>query len=237
MNKEITLSDFFGFILSRIKQILIFGLIGALLVFAYVKFGTKPTYTYSGSIIVNPFGDSTSEYNASLINAEINVSKNLIPTYVEVLTSKGLSEHISQVLKNKGIEVSANKIRSMSKFTSNEDTLIIKFSCTSESDSDAREVANAINEYAPGYVTGIIDHGSIYVVDAVGSGTSHRTNPFVMAIVAFMAVAIVVIVVNLLIMILDNRVKSIEDITSNFGYPILGNIPDFSIENKSLKEY
>ncbi len=233
MNKEFTLSDFFGFVLSKIKQILIFGIIGALITFCFVKFGAEPTYTCTGSIIVNPFSDEVSDYNASLINAEINVSKNLLPTYLEILTSKDLSEHLSQKLASEGVNVTAGYIRSITKYTTNDQTLVIRISCSSADEATAKNVASAVVRYAPAYVQNIISHGDIAVVDSVGDASRRVTNPYVMAMVAFMVIAIAVVAINLLVAVLDSRVKSVEDIADNFEYPVLGNIPNFYLQNKS----
>ncbi len=233
MNKEITLSDFFGFLLSKLKQILIFGVIGALLAFAYVEFGTHPTYSYSGSMIVTPFNENVENWTPSMGNSEVTIAKQLMPTYIEVLTSNDLSIKISEKLKAQGVDVSPNRVRNIIKYTSSDDKFTIDFTCTNASDAQAKAVAQVVSDIAPEYVREVVEYGNIKMYDSISDSPNvRRTDPFVMAMVAFMGVAIAVVVVNLLISMLDTRVKGVEDLIENFEYPVLGNIPNFYSQNK-----
>ncbi len=237
MNNEITLSDFFSFILSKLKQILILGIVGALLVFAYVKFGTTTTYSFSGSMIVTPFNENVENWTPNMGNSEVSIAKQLMPTYIEVLTSNDLSIKISKYLENQGVNVSASRVRNIVKYSNTDDKFTIDFTCTNASESQAKAVADAVSEIAPSYVRDVVEYGNIKMYDSVSDKPqTHRSNPYVMAMVAFMAIAIAVVVVNLIITMLDNRVKTVEDITDNFEYPVLGNIPNFYFQNKR-KEY
>ncbi len=234
MNREITFSDFFNFVLSKLKQILIFGIIGALAVFAFVKFGTDPTYTCTGTILINPLVSMGDENNPTTINSEINIAQKLMPTYVEILTSKDLSEHLAQKINEKyDKNTRGSSVRSITKYTITEDSLMIKYTCTSKYRETTKQVAEAIAQYAPDYVQGIMKHGEIIIIDSIDEPTKRVTNPYVMAMVGFMAVAVAVIAINLLIAVLDTRLKSAEDIPDNFDYPVLGNIPNFYSQNKS----
>lgn len=233
MNKEFTLSDLLNIILSKIKLILILGIIGALIAFVYVRYFTNPTYTCTGTMIVNPFSNLTGESSSSMINTEINISTRLLPTYIEVFTSRDLGEHLSKKLADQGIQVSGGQINEMTKYSTKEDSLIIRFECTSESREQAEAVAQAISKYSPEYIKKIIDHGSVSIVDSVGNAAKNSTSPYVMAMLAFMVVALIIVVISALIMVLDTRVKSGDDVTDRFEYPILGNIPNFYIENKA----
>lgn len=233
MNKEITLSDFFGFIFSKLKQIIIFGIIGAILTFAFVKFVTKPTYTCTGTILINPIVDYSADSSLSATNSKISIAKNLMPTYLEIFTSKDLSEHLAGKINEKyGKNINPGAVRSMTKYSAVDNSLIIKYTCSSKYSETTKQAAEAIAQYAPEYVQNIIKYGEIVIIDSIDEPVASKSNPYVMAMVAFMVVAVAVIAINLLIVELDTRLKSVDDIPEHFNYPVLGNIPNFYAQNK-----
>ncbi len=220
--------------LSKLKQIIIFGVIGALLVFAYVKFGTTPTYSYSGSMIVVPFDENRGDsWTPSIGNSEVNIAKNMMPTYIKVLGSNQLSQMISKRVGDQGYNVSPSRVKNMVRYSYSDELFTIDFTCTNASMEQARAVALAVSEVAPNYIQEIVGYGTIKMYDSISDDPkTNSSNPYVMAMVAFMGIAVVVVVINLIINMLDNRVKGVEDIADNFEYPVLGNIPNFYSQNK-----
>ena len=88
MNREITLMDFFRFVLSKLKLILIFGCIAAIVAAGFVFLTADEQYNYSGSFIVDPFGNVNDSFNSNNIYNELTISKTLIPSFVELLQKK-----------------------------------------------------------------------------------------------------------------------------------------------------
>jgi len=58
-----------------------------------------------------------------------------------------------------------------------------------------------------------------------------------MAVIAFVVAAVLTVLITLIIELLDNRIKNVEDITEHFDYPVLGTIPDFYTHSKKEGYY
>lgn len=240
MNREITLMDFFRFILSKLKLVLIFGCIAAIIAAGLVVFTADERYNYSGSFIVDPFGNVDENFNSNNIYNELTISRTLIPSFVELMQKKDFAEIIAKSVNEKlDTELEYNDIIDMIRYTTNEDTLIIDFRCTSIDKDVSFTVAKTISEKAPGYVEQKLNRINLNAVDTINKdvyGTS-KTDFKVAGIVAFIVAAVLTVLISLVIELLDNRIKTPEDITEHFEYPILGSIPDFYKHTKKEGYY
>ncbi len=240
MNREITLMDFFRFVLSKLKLILIFGCIAAIIAAGFVFLTADEQYNYNGSFIVDPFGNVDENFNSNNIYNELTISRTLIPSFVELMKKKDFAEMIAKSVNEElGKDLKYTHIINMIRYTTNEDTLIIDFRCTSSDKAVAFTVARTISEKAPAYVEGKFNRINLNAVDTIHKdvyGTS-KTNFKVVGVVAFVAATVLTVLVTLVIELLDNRIKTPEDITEHFEYPILGSIPDFYTHTKKEGYY
>ena len=132
MNREITLMDFFRFVLSKLKLILVLGCIAAIVVAGFVYLTAKPQYNYSGSFIVDPFGNVDENFNSNNIYNELTISRTLIPSFVELMQKKDFAEIIANsVNKEMGKNLKYTHILDMITYYTDDDTLIIDFRCSS----------------------------------------------------------------------------------------------------------
>lgn len=240
MNREITLMDFFRFVLSKLKLILIFGCIAAIIAAGFVFLTADEQYNYSGSFIVDPFGNVDENFNSNNIYNELTISRTLIPSFVELLQKKDFAEIVAKSVNEElGKSLKYTHIINMIRYTTNEDTLIIDFRCSSSDKDVAFAVARTISEKAPGYVEKKLNRINLNPVDSINKdvfGTS-KTDFKVVGIIAFVVAAVLTVLVTLVIELLDNRIKTPEDITEHFEYPILGSIPDFYKHTKKEGYY
>ena len=240
MNREITLMDFFRFVLSKLKLILIFGCIAAIVAAGFVFLTADEQYNYSGSFIVDPFGNVNDSFNSNNIYNELTISKTLIPSFVELLQKKDFAEMIAKsVNKELDKKLKYTHVIDMIRYTTNDDTLIIDFRCTSSDQNVAYTVAKTISEKAPHYVEQKLNRINLNAVDSINKdvfGTS-KTDFKVVGIIVFVVAAVLTVLVTLVIELLDNRIKTPEDITEHFEYPILGSIPDFYKHTKKEGYY
>ncbi len=240
MNREITLMDFFRFVLSKLKLILIFGCIAAIIAAGFVFLTADEQYNYNGSFIVDPFGNVDENFNSNNIYNELTISRTLIPSFVELMQKKDFAEMIAKSVNEElGKKLKYTHIINMIRYTTNDDTLIIDFRCTSSDQEVAYTVAKTISEKAPGYVEQKLNRINLNAVDSINKdvfGTS-KTNFKVIGVIAFIIAAVLTVLVTLVIELLDNRIKDPEDITEHFEYPILGSIPDFYKHTKKEGYY
>ncbi len=240
MNKEITLTDFFQFVLAKLKLIIILGLVAAIVVFAGVKVTADTKYNYSGSMLVDPFGNITQDQNSNAVMSELNIAKTLIPTYIAVLESNAYADYIAKAVEdNFNLKVSRGAVQNMLTYTTSTKHLIISYRCSSTDKKLAYAVAKTVDEKTAAFISTIIDHGKLSPVNRIakdGFGASTPSAP-VAAVVAFAIVAVLTVLICLLIELFDDRIKSPEDITERFEYPVLGTIPDFYANNIQEEGY
>lgn len=240
MNREITLMDFFRFVLSKLKLVLILGLIAALFAAGVTYFTAKNQYNYSGSFIVDPFGNVDENFNSNNIYNELTISRTLIPSFVELLQKKDFGDQVAKsVNKELDIKLTADYVINVTRYTTDDETLIIDFRCTSSDKKLAYTIAKTISEMAPKYVEKKLNRINLNPVDTVNKDvfTISRTDYKITAVVAFVITAVLTVLICLIIELLDNRIKNVEDLTEHFDYPVLGTIPDFYTHSKKEGYY
>lgn len=233
MNREITLMDFFRFVLSKMKLILIFGCIAAILAAGFTLLTAKTSYNYTGSFIVDPFSNVDDSFTSNNVYNELTISRSIIPSLVELLERKDFAGKVAKIVNKKmkkyDTNIDANYITNNTRYITNDDSLMIDFRCTSSSKELAYTIASTISEIAPQYVSSKFNRTNLNPVETISKdefGTT-KTDFKVWAVVAFFIAAVMTTLVSLVIELLDNRIKTIEDVTEHFEYPILGTIPDF----------
>lgn len=240
MNREITLMDFFRFVLSKLKLILIFGCIAAIIAAGITFFTAKTSYNYNGSFIVDPFGNVDENFNSNNIYNELTISRTLIPSFVELLQKKDFANKIANAVnKELGTNITSDYIINCTHYSIDDETLIIDFRCSSTSKKLAYTVAKTISEKAPNYIERKLNRINLNTVDTINKdvfGTS-KTDFKIMAVIAFVVAAVLTVLITLIIELLDNRIKNVEDITEHFDYPVLGTIPDFYTHSKKEGYY
>ena len=243
MNREITLMDFFRFVLSKMKLILIFGCAAAIIAAGFTIATAKTSYNYSGSFIVDPFSNVDESYTSNNVYNELSISRSIIPSLVELLERKDFAGKVAKVVNKKmkkyETNIEASYITNNTRFITSEDSLMIDFRCTSSSKELAYTIADTISKLAPQYVSSKFNRTNLNTVETVSKdefGTS-KTDFKVWAVVAFFIAAVMTTLVSLVVELLDNRIKTVEDVTEHFEYPILGTIPNFYSHTKKEGYY
>ncbi len=240
MNREITLMDFFRFVLSKLKIVLILGFAVALIAAGLTYFTAKEHYNYNGSFIVDPFGNVDENFNSNNIYNELTISRTLIPSFVELLQTKDFGEKVAKVVNKKmDTKVTSEYIINSTRYTTDDETLIIEFRCTSSSKELAHTIASTISDLAPDYVENKLNRIKLSTVDSISKTdyTISKTDFKVIGMVGFVVTAVLTVLICLIIELLDNRIKSVEDVTEHFDYPILGSIPDFYSHSSKKEGY
>ena len=208
-------------------------LVGGLAYFYTANFIT-PMYRASVSIYVNNTSPSlgNSEY---ISGSDLATAQRLVNTYVNIIRSNTVLE---KVVEQSGLDITAEQIRNMMTAESVEDTEIFEIHISSANPELAAQVANAIAQVAPEEISNFLEGSSTKIIDYAQVpqyrySPSFRRNTF-LGCCAGGALAAVLVVMRT---ILDVRIKGEEDLERLFDLPVLGAIPDFSVENKSGWRY
>lgn len=195
--------------------------IGAVAGFGVSRFLITPTYSSRVSMYVNNNKDRT---EGGLNINDINASQKLVTTYIEILKSDiVLNEIISQL----GLDYSAGELKKMISASSLNNTEILEVKVTSHSAEEAAAIANKIAEVAPPQIIRVVQAGDVQLIDEAKANPNPVAPNTKRNIVIGGALGMIVAVgVVLLLALLDNRVKSGEDLTKKYNLPVLGTIPD-----------
>ena len=230
-NVEITLKDLFGLLMRRLKWIVIITALCVIATIFVTLLFVTPKYTATTSLFVSAYGENGEAFPTY---AELTASKDLVPSYLEILKSNVVLNGVAAELEG---EYTPAKISSMMKAEGVGETQVMKISITSTDPKEAMDVANAIANAAPAIIESIAKGGSVSPIDfAELPKTQSSPNLVVNVIVAFLIGAILSFLGFFIYETLDTVIRSEDDLAKTFDIPLLGTIPPLDdISNDSSK--
>ncbi len=217
---EISLSDILAFVKKRILLIVLCGvyvMAGAFLVSNYLL---KEQFRAEVSMYVAPNAD---EINRTASLSELNYAQAVVDTYIEILQTKSF---LNEVADASGVDYTSTQLKNMISMSALNGTEIFRIRVTSTDPSEAFTIANTMAELAPGKIIEIKDADAVRVVDPATlpiqpvSPNKAKNTLMGFALGIFLGFGIA-----LLLEMNDTRVKSEEDLTRRYDYPVLGVLP------------
>lgn len=190
------------------------------------------TYMYSKLTSVDKYEsnlmlyiDTQTEQTTDDVNTvSLQGAQKLLPTYIKVLESTPFLEDVSDDIENK---YSAATILDMIHYEAVEETNIIKLTVVSTDSHDAYILAKSIMRNAPDKITQVFEGGSVKIIEYPKEASSPITgNDLKLGIIGFVAGIAIAVLIIFLINLFDTSVKSSEELTKKYGFPILGEIPN-----------
>ena len=227
--EEIDLKELFNIFWAKKMQIIIFVLIFAIIGAVY-SIGLKvPMYSSYTKLVLAMVEskDNNDKNTIAATTADITLNSKLVSTYSELVKSKTV---LSQVIKNLNINEKYELLKNKIKVTAVEDTEVIQITVTHENPVYASKIANEIAKVFSEKVQEIYNINNIYIVDAaetpdMPSNINHKKDIALFGMIGLVISAAYVFVLNML----DNTIKTSEDIEKEFNIPVLATIPQ--IEN------
>lgn len=216
---EIDLKQIFYLLLDKLFIILACGVLVGVLAFAYTKLLVKPTY----QSVTTTFVVKNEEQSGNLDQSDFVTGNYLSKNYVEIVQSNTVFEEVIDVLE---LDMSVAKLKGMVKVENITDTQIIKITVEDTDPGRAQEIANAVRIASEKAIVRIVDVPGVQCVDAATypkspSSPNVARNVIIGALVGVF-LSIVVIVVRF---IMDDTIKSPEDIERYLGMSTLASIP------------
>ena len=193
----------------------------AIITLGYNTFIIKPNYTSSTRIYVVNRQPSD---NSTLTNQDLQAGSYLVKDYKEIILSQDVLSTVISELKLPGTTAELSKSVSVSVPT---DTRIVSITVKNSDPNQASRIANTLREVAAEKiiaVTKVSDVTTLEEAEVPKSPSSPNIRRNV--ILGFLAGAMVMIVIVLIVEILDDRVKKPEDIEDVMGATLLGVIPN-----------
>ncbi|MCM1225454.1 MAG: Wzz/FepE/Etk N-terminal domain-containing protein [Lachnospiraceae bacterium] len=216
---EIDLLELLGILLGRIGLIVNVGLLAAILCFILSKFILTPVYESTTKIYILNKTES-----ASVTYSDVQMGTQLTKDYAELIGSRYVLEEVIQKL---GLEeVTYNDLLDTVSVTTPTDTRIVSITVEHTDPVMAMEIANCIREVAGEHIQNVMDIEAVNVVETANmpvkkAGPSVFRWTLIGGAIGILLVCAVILVQYLM----DDTVKSAEDVEKHLGLSTLALIP------------
>lgn len=220
--EEIDIKDILSlFWKNKLQIILIILLFAAIGVF-YTLYCIVPKYSSSTTLVLSSSNSSKSEMNA-ITATDITVNSKLVATYSELVKSNKV---IRKVIENLGITIEEEDLKKNISVRSVKNTELIEITVINETPENATKIANEMAKVFMDKVKEIYNIENVQIVDEAEvdytpSNISHKKDVLIFAGIG----AIIAIIYVLLKNMLDNTIKTPEDIEGEYNIPVVAQIP------------
>lgn len=218
--QEIDLLELFYHLMDHWKMIAAFFLIGTILLGVFTKFFMDKEYEATAKMYVLSSSDS-------VVNlSDLQLGAQLTSDYLEVFKTH---EVTNMVINNLKLAYDYEELQEMLTLNNPSDTRIINIKITSTNPEEAAAIANEFLDVASQYVADVMvtdkpTELSVALVPEEPVGPSTIKNAMLGAIVGIALSCGYLIVAFLM----DDKVKSAEDITKAAGIPVFAEVPTFA---------
>lgn len=217
--EEINLKEMFKFFISKIKIIILCIIIFIVGGFIYINYLLTPLYHSSTTLILVSNNSNT---NSSMIQSDVNLNKNLVSTYSEIIKSRVV---LSQVIKELDLNMTIKELSKNIEVTSIENTEIIKIEVSNENNKLAKEITVTIASKFMKEVKKIYNLTNVSIVDkAYLEKEPYNINLKKQIVILGIAGLGIGCLVIFLIFYFDTSIKSARDIEEKLGIPVIGSI-------------
>lgn len=222
---EVDVLEIINILLNRFWIVLGAGLLAAVIGFIISKFVLTPTYESTTKIyILNKSENMTVTYS------DVQMGTQLTKDYAELINSRYVLETVIQQLSLSETEYK-DLLKKVSVNTPT-DTRIVSITVTDIDPKNAQDIANCIREVAGEHIQNVMDIDAVNVVEEANLPTS-KAGPSVVkwTVVGGMLGVFLVCVTILIHYLLDDTIKSAEDVEKYLGLSTLALIPVTPGEN------
>lgn len=222
----IDLLEVFAVVRQHILVVILATVIAAVAGFSVSRFLLVPQYEASALMIVNTRQDTT----ANVTSDQINSATKLVSTYSIIIKSDTV---LQQVINNLGLTLTYPELQDRVTVTSVDDTQVMQITVRSDNIEWARQVCEQITLIAPDVILESVEAGSVKLISQA-SANPDPVSPNVMRNTAVAAMLGLVLSLGVIILreMLDNRIKTEDDVRKYLDMPVIGVIPDYEMGGK-----
>lgn len=211
---------------QHILIIILVTVIAAAAGFSFSRFVMVPQYEASALMIVNTRQDTT----ANVTSDQINSATKLVSTYSIIIKSDTV---LQQVISNLGLTLTYDQLKERVTVSAVDDTQVMQITVRSDNPEWARQVCEQITTISPDVILESVEAGSVKLISQAAV-TPEPVSPNVMKNTAIAAVLGLVVSIGIVVLreLLDNKIKSEDDIRKYLDLPVVGVIPDYEMGGK-----
>lgn len=215
---EIDLLEICRVLLDRIWLMICVGILGAGVCFAFSKFVLTPTYESTTKIYILNKSD-----NSAVTYSDVQLGTQLTKDYAELINSRYVLETVIQELS---LDLDYKEFLDMVTVTTPSDTRIVAITVMDIEPERAMKIANCIREVASEHIQNVMDIDAVNVVETANMPTE-KAGPSVIRWTLFGGILGVFLVGVILLIqyLIDDTIKSSEDVEKYLGLSTLALIP------------
>ena len=233
--EELDLKELFSMFWSKKAEIVFITLVLMVVGVFYSYFYITPVYTAKTDLVLVQSSSTASQTGDSAITTtDITMNSKLVSTYSELIKKNAV---FGQVAANLNIsDEEAEIIKKNISVNSAKDTEIIEIKVTNEDPNHAADIANEIAKVFSEKIVEIYNISNIYLLDRAQapeepSNVNHMKDIVIFAFIGLVIASAYVLIANML----DNTIKTEEDIEKITGLLVLTAIPDYETEMKNVR--
>ena len=220
---EIDLREVFLILLGKIWLILLVGIFTAAAAFAFSTFVMEPVYESTTQIyILNKQENNTVTYS------DVQLGTQLTKDYAELIESRYVLEKVMEELQLKTVNPDLDYEAMLEKVTvtTPTDTRILAITVEDTDPVLAMEIANSIREAAAVHIKNVMDIEAVNVVDTANLPTEKSApSVFKWTVIGGLIGMFIVMAVVLIWYLLDDTIKTSDDVEKYLGLSTLALIP------------
>ena len=220
---EIDLLDLFGFYLSKLPFIIIAFVVGVAIAVIYTKTVLPVKYTATSRMYM------VSASSDSVVNlSDLNLGTSISQDYVELMKSRPV---IEDVIKKLGLDYDYETLCAMINLSVVNNTRIVKIAATSTDPQEAMDVANQMARTSKLQLPKVMEAptpsiAEYAVLPETQSSPSMKKNALIGGLIA----ALIVIAILTIIYMMDDTLKTADDVEKMLGVMPLSVIPEGDIK-------
>jgi len=224
MSEEIDLKELFNYYKTKLVFIAIILILVIGIGNAYTVLTRTPMYKSETSIVL--VSENKENYNTT----ELQLNKNLVGTYTEIIKSRKVLE---PVIKNLKLKTSYNQLKNRVTVTSVQNTEIIRVTVADAKAKEATKIANEIAKVFSTEIQQIYNLNNVTVVDKAITATSPYNVNYIKDNVIYLAIGLVLSCGIVFIKFyFDTTIKTSEEIENKLGLTVLGIVPRVEKEKR-----
>lgn len=232
--EELDLKELFLMFWNKKLEIILITLMFVAVGIGYSYFFVKPEYTSTTSLVLAQSSSSGQTGDGAISATDLTMNSKLVSTYSELIKRKAI---LGQVCENLNIPKSnIQELRGKIKVNSAKNTEIIEISVTNKDPNKAAAIANEIAKVFGEKIVEIYNISNVYLLDraeanAVPSNINHMKDVVIFAFIGLVIAAVYVLIANML----DNTIKTEQDVEATTELLVLSSIPNYDVEIKSKR--
>lgn len=213
----IDLREIFYLLLSKWKAIFLAMLIGAVIFGAYHVFLIKPSYQADASIYIT-------NTDSMITFSDLQLSSALTEDYANIIKSRTV---LNRVIKELGLELDYKTLKQLISIGNPDDSHIITIKVTCDDPELSRDIANALMNISIEQIYQIVGSSEPTIIDYSVAEAVEDVTPSIKKYIMLGAMIGAVLVCGIVIlkMLMDNTIKSEDDVEKYLQLPVLAAVP------------